>query len=218
VTHPAPAESVTSDEPRHDDRLAAALGGEAELRRIRAVLAELEPRFADTEPQSGPDKRVGLIEESGPGELAVLARARALQRALFDAGLAWPEGPAELGGGGRSKDWALALDQVLAEFRLPSRTQLLVGLNIVVPAVAAHGSAALCDRYLPALLRGEIVGCQLFSEPSSGSDLASARATARRDGEHWIVSGQKVWTSASFWSGPIRRRPSTPACRCSWST
>ena len=196
MTDLASADSDTSHQPRPDDRLAAALGGEPELSRIRALLAELEPRFADGEPEAGPDKRVGLIEESGPGERALLARARGLQRALFDAGLAWPEGPAELGGGGRPKDWALALDQVLAEFRLPSRTQLLVGLNIVVPAVAAHGSAELRDRYLPALLRGEIVGCQLFSEPSAGSDLASARATARRDGEHWIVSGQKVWTSA----------------------
>jgi alkylation response protein AidB-like acyl-CoA dehydrogenase len=193
VTLPAPAGSIAGEDPRPEDRLAAVLG--EELSRIRALLSQLELRFAAGRPQAGPDGRVGLIEESGPGELAAFARARVLQRALFDAGLAWPEGPAELGGGGRSKEWALALDQVLAEYRLPPRAQLLVGLDIVAPALAAHGSAQLRERYLPALFRGEIVGCQLFSEPSSGSDLASARTTARRDGEHWIVSGQKVWTS-----------------------
>jgi len=193
VTLPAPAYSATGDGPPHDNGLGGVLGDE--LGRIRAVLSELERRFADSEPQAGPDRRVGLIEESGPGEPAAVARARALQRALFDAGLAWPQGPAELGGGGRSKEWSLALDQVLAEFRLPPRTQLLVGLDIVAPAVAEHGSRPLQERYLPALFRGEIIGCQLFSEPSSGSDLASARATARRDGDDWIVSGQKVWTS-----------------------
>jgi alkylation response protein AidB-like acyl-CoA dehydrogenase len=193
VTLPAPADSIASEDPRPEARLAAVLG--EELSRIRAILSRLELRFAADGPQAGPDGRVGLIEESGPGERAALARARALQRALFDAGLAWPEGPAELGGGGRSKEWALALDQVLAEYRLPPRAQLLVGLDIVAPALAAHGSPRVRERYLPALFRGEIVGCQLFSEPSSGSDLASARTTARRDGEHWIVSGQKVWTS-----------------------
>jgi len=193
VTHPAPADTQDAEDPRRQDRPATVLG--EELGRICATLTGLESRFAADEPAAGPDRRVGLIEESGPGEPAELARARALQRALFEAGLAWPEGPIELGGGGRSKEWSLALEQVLAQYRLPPRALLRVGLDIVAPALAAHGSDQVRERYLPALFRGELVGCQLFSEPSSGSDLASARTTARRDGEHWIVSGQKVWTS-----------------------
>jgi alkylation response protein AidB-like acyl-CoA dehydrogenase len=192
VTGPAPSAAKTTDAPDRD-AVAAVLG--QDLDRIRETLSALETRFATGNAVDGPDNRVGLMEESGPGELAVLARAKQLQRALFDAGLAWPQGPAELGGGGRSKEWSLALDRVLDGYDLPSRGQLLVGLHIVAPAIAGHGSADLQRGYLPALFRGELVGCQLFSEPSSGSDLASARTSAVRDGEDWIVSGQKVWTS-----------------------
>lgn len=179
--------------PAHDGRLAAVLGND--LGRIRDTLSALELRFAVNGAQAEPVKRVGLIEESGPDGLTALARARALQRALFEAGLGWPEGPVDLGGGGRPKEWSLALDQVLAEFQLPSRAQLVVGLQIVAPALLAHGSRDVQERYLPGLFSGDTVACQLFSEPSSGSDLASARTSARRDGDTWVVSGQKVWTS-----------------------
>jgi alkylation response protein AidB-like acyl-CoA dehydrogenase len=199
VTGPAPsAAQTTPDAPDGVDAVAAVLG--EDLARIRETLSGLQSRFAASSAVAGPGHRLGLMEESGPGELAVLARARQLQRALFDAGLAWPQGPVELGGGGHSKEWSLALDRVLDGYNLPPRGQLVVGLHIVAPAIAGHGSAALQRRYLPALFRGEIVGCQLFSEPSSGSDLASARTSARRDGDEWIVSGQKVWTSGGHFA------------------
>jgi alkylation response protein AidB-like acyl-CoA dehydrogenase len=197
VTGPAPSAAKTNDAPDCDDAVASVLGDD--LARIRKTLAALQTRFAAGNDASGPEQRLGVMEESGPGELAALARARELQRALFDAGLAWPQGPVELGGG-RSKEWALALDRMLDGYDLPPRGQLLVGLHIVAPAITGHGSADIQRRYLPALLRGEIVGCQLFSEPSSGSDLASARTSARRDGDDWIVSGQKVWTSGGHFA------------------
>jgi alkylation response protein AidB-like acyl-CoA dehydrogenase len=177
-----------------DDGVAAVLG--ADLEHIRGNLAALEARFA-AGPKAGVGNRVGLIEESGPDERSILQRARQVQGALFEAGLAWPQGPVELGGGGQSKAWSLALDRVLDEYELPPRGQLQVGLHIVAPAIAAHASAKLQRMILPALFRGELVGCQLFSEPSSGSDLASARTSARRDGDDWLVSGQKVWTSVA---------------------
>jgi alkylation response protein AidB-like acyl-CoA dehydrogenase len=194
VTAPAPL-AATAGDPRGEgvDASVAVLG--AEVLRIRDVLAGLQARFAANRPSAEPDKHVGLMEESGPGERAALERAQQLQGALFDAGLAWPLGPVGLGGGGRSRDWAIALDRVLDEFELPPRDQLLVGLHIVGAAIGGHGSPELQRRYLPALFRGELVGCQLFSEPSSGSDLASVRTSARRDGDGWIVTGQKVWTS-----------------------
>jgi alkylation response protein AidB-like acyl-CoA dehydrogenase len=196
VTAPA-QRAVTTSESHGDgiDATIAVLG--SEVARIREVLAGLRARFGTDRPSVEPDKHVGLMEESGPGERTALERARQVQGALFAAGLAWPLGPVELGGGGRSREWALALDRVLDEFDLPSRHQLLVGLHIVGSAIAEHGSPELRRRYLPALFRGEIVGCQLFSEPSSGSDLASARTSARRDGDEWIVTGQKVWTSVA---------------------
>jgi alkylation response protein AidB-like acyl-CoA dehydrogenase len=203
VTGPAPAAAPTADHPDFGETVTAVLGDD--LPGILATLSGLQSRFSASADQAsadqaGPGHRLGLMEESGPGELAVLARARELQRALFESGLGWPQGPVELGGGGHSKEWSLALDRVLDAHDLPPRGQLLVGLHIVAPAIAGHGSAELRRRYLPALFRGDIVGCQLFSEPSSGSDLASARTSARRDGDEWIVSGQKVWTSGGHFA------------------
>ena len=202
MTGPARSTAPTAGHPEFGEAVTAVLGDD--LPGILATLSGLEARFGAGvgvgDNPVGSDHRLGVMEESGPGELAVLARARALQRALFESGLGWPQGPVELGGGGRSKEWSLALDRVLDAHVLPPRGQLLVGLHIVAPAIAGHGSAELRRRYLPALFRGDIVGCQLFSEPSSGSDLASARTGAQRDGDEWIVSGQKVWTSGGHFA------------------
>jgi hypothetical protein len=125
VTGHTQSAPTTNGAAEHDG-LAAMLG--SDLGRIRETLSALELAFATDGPRTQPANRVGLIEESGPDGLITLARARTLRRALFDAGLAWPDGPADLGGGGRPKAWSLALDQVLAGYKLPSRAQLVVGL------------------------------------------------------------------------------------------
>ncbi len=70
-----------------------------------------------------------------------------------------------------------------------------VGLGMVAPTILAHGTEEVKERYLKAMYRGDIVGCQLFSEPEAGSDLASLTTSAVRDGDSWVLSGQKVWTS-----------------------
>ena len=140
-------------------------------------------------------REVCLIEETVERDSAQVHAARQTQAMLFAAGLAWLAGPRELGGGGRPADWQLAVDALIDQSDLPSRAPLMIGLDIVAPAIAVHGDEELRRRYLPPIHRGELVGCQLFSEPGSGSDLANARASAVRDGDDWIINGQKVWTS-----------------------
>ena len=71
---------------------------------------------------------------------------------------------------------------------------------MVAPTILAHAIPEVRERYLRSMYRGEIVGCQLFSEPVAGSDLAGIQTRAERDGDEWIVSGQKVWTSGAQYS------------------
>ena len=75
-----------------------------------------------------------------------------------------------------------------------------IGLGMVAPTILAHATDEVKEAYLRPMYRGDIVGCQLFSEPSSGSDLASLQTRAVRDGDEWIVNGQKVWTSGAQFS------------------
>lgn len=155
----------------------------------------LDSLTVDGDAGAEPSRAVGVIEETVERDSGLVTGARELQHRLFAAGIAWLAGPPELGGGGRPPEWAHAVDVLISEKRLPSRAPLLIGLDIVAPAIAAHGDESLRIRYLPRIHSGELVGCQLFSEPGSGSDLAAARTSAIRDGDHWIVNGQKVWTS-----------------------
>lgn len=160
-----------------------------------ALLDALVARFgAPIDSRIRPSDRIAAIEESAD-DPASIERARQLQAALFDAGYGWLSGPAEYGGRGLSAEECAAFDEILVRRGLPSRAPLFVGLHIVAPAILAHGSPELRERFLPGLFSGRVLGCQLFSEPGAGSDLAAVSTRAVRDGDHWILNGQKVWTS-----------------------
>ncbi|MFV0260248.1 MAG: acyl-CoA dehydrogenase family protein, partial [Acidimicrobiales bacterium] len=114
---------------------------------------------------------------------------------LFDAGYGWISGPTEYGGAGLSPDHEAAFLDVMAEFDCPDQSLFQVSRGMVSPAVVEHGSDELKARFLPGIHRGEIVCSQLLSEPEAGSDLAGLKTRAVRDGDEWIVNGQKVWSS-----------------------
>jgi alkylation response protein AidB-like acyl-CoA dehydrogenase len=130
---------------------------------------------------------------------SAVEHARAFQRALADAGLAGITVPADLGGAGLGvREQLIALDE--SEPYEDPTAHLMIGLGMCVPTLVAHGTDEQRRRHVPALLRADEVWCQLFSEPGAGSDLAGLQTRAVRDGETWVVDGQKVWTSGAQWS------------------
>jgi alkylation response protein AidB-like acyl-CoA dehydrogenase len=109
------------------------------------------------------------------------------------SGLVVPTWPVAYGGLDLSPAVARRVDEELRPFNLGRLNPL--GLNLAAPALFAHGSEEQRARFLPPIVRNEERWCQLFSEPGSGSDLASLATTAERDGDEWVVAGQKVWTT-----------------------
>ncbi|MBX3314714.1 MAG: acyl-CoA dehydrogenase family protein [Actinobacteria bacterium] len=138
---------------------------------------------------------------------------RAWQRRLFDEGWAGITWPAAHGGRGGSAVEQAIFNEEQADFDV-TQGPLTVGLGMVGPTLIAHGTPQQQARFLPPLLRGAEVWCQLFSEPDAGSDLAAVATRARRADGRWVVDGQKVWTSGaqvSDWGLLVARTdPSVP--------
>lgn len=116
------------------------------------------------------------------------------QRVLFDHGWAGITWPAQYGGKGASAIQAAIFNEEMAQFDVAVGT-FAVSIGMVGPTLIAHGTPEQQHKHLAPILKGEEVWCQLFSEPGSGSDLASLGTRAVRDGDDWVVNGQKVWTS-----------------------
>jgi alkylation response protein AidB-like acyl-CoA dehydrogenase len=109
------------------------------------------------------------------------------------SGLVVPTWPVAYGGLDLAPATARLIEAELRPFNLGRLNPL--GLNLAAPALFAHGTEEQRLRFLPAIVHNEEVWCQLFSEPGAGSDLASLATRATRDGDHWLVTGQKVWTT-----------------------
>ncbi len=146
----------------------------------------------------GSDALVGGAERDRGA--AGLASARAWRRELFDADYGWIEGPTEFGGQGLTAGHATLFRRLEAQFEAPDPHLVRFGVSILCPALLEFGTSYLQDRYLRALRRGDVVACQLFSEPGAGSDLAGLTTKAVRDGDDWVVTGHKVWSSGAHLS------------------
>ncbi len=156
--------------------------------------------------------RVGMFEErSDDAERELVTRAKQWRNTLFDAGYGWITGPTEYGGRGLRPEYQRAFQELTSGYRMPDESPFIIGLGMVAPTILAHGIAEVRERYLKSLWRGDIIGCQLFSEPVAGSDLAGIQTKAVRDGDEWVLTGQKVWTSGAQFSdiGEIITRTST---------
>jgi acyl-CoA dehydrogenase len=145
--------------------------------------------------------RTGLFaEKTRAEELAELDEAKTWKAKVFDAGFGWITGPGRYGGRELPAAYERSWQALEGRFRVPSVAPFGIGLGMVAPTILAHATDKVKDLYLRALYRGEVVGCQLFSEPVAGSDLAGLQTRAVRDGEEWLVTGQKVWTSGAQFS------------------
>jgi len=128
------------------------------------------------------------------GESDLVESRRAWQRKLHEAGyvgIGWPQ---EYGGLGATLMEQLIFNQEMIEARAPEPINV-IGLGMGGPVVIAHGTEEQKRRYLPPLLSAEEIWCQGFSEPNAGSDLSALKTRAEDRGDHYVVNGQKVWTT-----------------------
>jgi alkylation response protein AidB-like acyl-CoA dehydrogenase len=123
-----------------------------------------------------------------------IAWLREWQRELYEAGFVNVSWPRQYGGRGATLGEQMVVEEELALAGAPELVGV-VGLGVVGPSIVAHGTDEQRARWLPKILSGEEIWCQGFSEPGAGSDLASLRTVADDRGDHWLLSGQKTWTS-----------------------
>src|SRR5215204_407736 len=177
------------------------------LDEFRAEVTEFLDRHAERKPDAQTsawgegDDDVAMFEEVDPEiERGRLAEAKAWRATRYDAGLGYITGPAEYGGRELPPSYGQLYSSLEARYAVPDQTYFGIGLGMVAPTIKDHAQPHIKARYLPALHRADLVACQLFSEPGAGSDLAGLQTRAERDGDEWIVTGQKVWTSGAHYS------------------
>ena len=135
----------------------------------------------------------------GEGTKGLLQKAREWQATKADDGWACITWPKEYGGRGASSIQSAIWNQEEAKFDVPPNL-FSIGQGMLAPTIMAHGTQEQKDLYLEKILRADEIWCQLFSEPAAGSDLAGLRTTAVKDGDDWIINGQKIWTSGAHYS------------------
>jgi alkylation response protein AidB-like acyl-CoA dehydrogenase len=168
-----------------------------------SFLAENAPRRTEATVQWGVgEERLALFHEtSGEQEMAEVEAARAWQRKRWDAGFGWITGPVEHGGRGLPDSYDRLYRMIEGAFDTADMSPLRIGLGTVQSCIRYHGSQDQIAEYAVALMKGDKIACQLFSEPEAGSDLAGVRTRATRVDGGWRLDGQKVWTSNANFAG-----------------
>lgn len=171
--------------------------------KAQAFLAgAVKPKSKDAKPLAA--------ELDGP---AYLAAAKAYQKAKAEAGFAGITWAKEQGGQGLPPIFSVIFNQEESKYDAPAGP-FAIGLGMCIPTMIAFATDAQKQRYVGPALRGEEIWCQLFSEPSAGSDVAALKTKAVRDGDDWVINGQKVWTSGAHYSDfgilLVRTNPDVP--------
>src|SRR6185369_2102415 len=128
-----------------------------------------------------------------------ISRAKAWQAKKFDAGWACITWPKDFGGQDMGRMESVIWGQEEARYSTPPNIYA-IGHGMLGPTLMAHGTKEQKDRWLRDMARGQEIWCQLFSEPAAGSDLAGLRTTAVRDGDDWVINGQKIWSTGAHYS------------------
>jgi len=147
------------------------------------------------------DDDVAMFEEvDREKEQRDLAEAKAWRAKKYDAGIGYITGAKEYGGRELPGTYERVYVGLEAKYDIPGQSFFGIGLGMVAPTIKDHAQPHIKAKYLPAMYRADLVGCQLFSEPGAGSDLAGLTSKAELDGDEWVITGQKVWTSGAQYS------------------
>ena len=144
-------------------------------------------------------KKTNSAKNMNVGNKSLLEAAAEWKKKKYDAGWAMIHWPKEFGGIGATPIERIIWAQEESKFNVPKGVYE-IGLGMAGPVMMEYATDEQKERYLPPMAEGKEIWCQLFSEPSAGSDVAGLRSKAVQDGENWIVNGQKVWTSGAHFS------------------
>ncbi len=144
-------------------------------------------------------KKTNSAKNMNVGNKSLLEAAAEWQKKKYDAGWAMIHWPKEFGGIGATPIERIIWAQEESKFNVPKGVYE-IGLGMAGPVMMEYATDEQKERYLPPMAEGREIWCQLFSEPSAGSDVAGLRSKAVQDGKNWIVNGQKVWTSGAHFS------------------
>ena len=147
--------------------------------------------------QLTPDESDDAMSERGDPE--IIKRSQAWQAKKADAGWSCMTWPVEYGGRAATSIQSVIWNQEEARYRTPPNV-FGIGQGMLGPTIMTHGTGEQKTRYLRPMLRGDEIWCQLFSEPAAGSDLAGLRTSAVRDGDDWLMNGQKIWCTGAQYS------------------
>ena len=144
-------------------------------------------------------KGPGKVYKHKRGEPELIPAARAWEAKKFAGGFAGIALPKEYGGRGDTRLQQIIFAEEEANFLIPP-TVFTISHGMAVPTMLTYATEAQKQRYVPATLRGDEIWCQMFSEPAAGSDLAGLRTRSVRDGDDWVINGQKIWTSGAHYA------------------